>query len=287
MQHETMSLVVQNTAFQLITPADNPYAQKFKRVYQERPGYEYEAVLSALLKKVLLATPNPVYFDLGAFIGYFSFFPAKLLGKEHTVYAFESNPEHVELLKQGIALNGLSNVEIIHAALSDQVETLRIINNSVSAIGNEGGLEIESETLDGVCDRLQLKPTVIKMDIHGFEGKVLKGMQRILSSSLEYLFLELHPNVYLEKFTPGFTRGMILDQLEAAGFHNYYVAGHRYSWSDGMQRFFDTGRFAYQQLTRENRGQLLFDRHNQIFILAAKSFLPDLVGPSIIDPSTE
>lgn len=287
MQHESMNLVVQDIPIQLITPADNPYAQKFKRVYQERPGYEYEAVLSALLKKVLLAQPDPIYFDLGAFIGYFSFFPAKLLGPAHTVYAFESNPEHVELLKQGRECNQLVNLEIIHAALSDQVETLRIINNSVSAVGNQGGLEIESETLDALCARLQLRPTVIKMDIHGFEGKVLKGMQSILADSLEYLFLELHPNVYLEKFTPGFTRGMILDQLEAAGFSNYYVAGHRYSWSDGMKRFFDTGRFAYQQLTRENRGQLLFDRHNQIFILAAKQPLSDLVGPSTIDPSTE
>ncbi|MGE3723985.1 MAG: FkbM family methyltransferase [Candidatus Sericytochromatia bacterium] len=287
MQHPTINLVVQDIPFQLVIPEDNAYAQKFKRVYQERPGYEYEAVLSALLKKVLLAQAQPVYFDLGAFIGYFSFFPAKLLDEKHTVYAFESNPEHIELLQQGLKLNGLNNLEIIHAALSDQVETLRVLNNSVSALGNEGGLEIQAQTLDSICERKELRPTVIKMDIHGFEGKVLKGMQRILVDSLEYLFLELHPNVYLEKFTPGITRGMILDQLEAAGFHNYYVAGHRYSWSDGMTRFFDTGHFAYHELTRENRGQLLFDRHNQIFILAAKSPLPDLVGPSTIDPSSE
>jgi len=283
----TMALEVQGQHFQVVTPDENPYVQKFKQVYRDRAGYEYEAVLSALLKIVLLEISEPVYFDLGAFIGYFTFWPAKLLGPNRKVYAIESNPEHIEILKQGLELNQLQNVEILHSALSDKVETLRILNNSVSAIGNPGGQEIQSESLDQLCQRLNLSPNVIKMDIHGFEGKVLQGMKTILQDSLEFLFLELHPNVYLEKFTPGITRGMILDQLEAAGFSNYYVAGHRYSWSDGMQRFFETGKFAYQAITPENRGLILFDRHNQILIVSSKRPLESLIGPSIIDPSTE
>lgn len=49
--------------------------------------------------------------------------------------------------------------------------------------------------------------------------------------------LELHKNAYLHKFAPDISRMQILDILEQAGFTNYYVADHRYTWSDGLKVF--------------------------------------------------
>jgi FkbM family methyltransferase len=279
-----MNLNVHGTAFRLIIPADNKSALNFKTVY-ERNG-NYEAVMVALLTRILDSLPEPVFVDLGAFIGYYTFYCSQLLRGKAYVHSVESNPEYVELLHRTAALNGLDNVEIIHAALSDQVEPVRIAGTSVSAVASEG-TPMQAVTFDAICRQKEFQPNVAKMDVHGFEGKILGGMEDVLRGSLRYLLLELHPNVYLERFTPGITRMQILNRLEAAGFRNYYLAGHRYTWSDGMRRYFETGSFAYQPLTRENRGMLLFDRHNHVLVVAAKHPLEDLVGPSVIDPSQE
>jgi FkbM family methyltransferase len=268
----------------LIIPEGDASAQRFQAVYQQNGNYE--AVMVALLTKILGSMNKPVFVDLGAFIGYYTFYCAKLLSGKARVFSVESNPEYVELLKRTLVLNGCDNVEIIHAALSSHSEPVRVSGTAVSVSAREG-LELMAETFDSVCHRLGFRPNVAKMDVHGFEGKILGGMQEILHDSLDHLWLELHPNVYLEKYTPGITRMQILDSLEAAGFANYYVAGHRYTWSDGMRRFFDTGRFAYQPLTRETRSMLLFDRHNHVFVLASKSPLEELIGPSVLDPSLE
>jgi FkbM family methyltransferase len=279
-----MNLEVQGITFQLLIPDDNSYAQIFQSYYQKNGNYE--AVMVALLTKILESLDKPVFVDLGAFIGYYTFYCARLLAGKARVYSVESNAEHIEILKRNMVLNGCDNIEIIHAALSSCSEPVKVSGNSVSTSADEG-VELMAETLDSVCHRIGFRPNVAKMDVHGFEGKILGGMTETLHNSLEYILLELHPNVYLEKYTPGITRMQILDSLEAAGFTNYYVAGHRYTWSDGMRRFFDTGQFAYQPLNRKTRGMLLFDRHNHIFVLACKPPLEKLIGPSVLDPSLE
>ena len=283
---DTLDLNIQGIASKLVIPEFSTPAQRLKEAHQQRPGYEYEAVMVALLSHILKSADKPVFADIGPFIGYYTVYAAKLLGERGRVLAFESNPDYVEVLNQNLELNGVT-ADVFHTVLSDQIEPLKIYGTSVSTQLDAQGDTLESTTLDAVCRSHQLAPTVAKMDVHGFEGKILGGMSEVLENSLEYLLMELHPNIYLEKFAPGITRMRILDMLEEAGFRNYYIAGHRYTWSDGMRRFFETGRFAYQPLTRENRGMLLFDRHNHVFVLSSKAPLEDLIGPSILDPSLE
>lgn len=284
---EILSLNIQGIPFQILIPDYSEDAQTFRRLHLERPNYEYEAVMTALLTRLLQSLPEePCFLDIGAFIGYFSLYTAKLL-PTIPVYAIESNPRHVKVLEQAKALNQLDNLKIISAVLSDRAEKLAIVENAVLLKTEDQDVIRESQTLDQLCQQLQLSPQIAKMDVHGFEGKILGGMTQTLRNSLQFLLLELHPNVYLEKYTPGITRMQILDLLEAAGFTLYYVAGHRYSWSDGLRQFFETGRFAYQPLTRETRGMLLFDRHGYVLVLASKAPLEPLLGRSILDPSLE
>lgn len=282
-REEILSLEVQGVAYRLLIGEANTSARNFQTVYQKNGNYE--AVMVALLTRILDALPEPVFVDLGAFIGYYTFYCAKRMPKR-TIYSVESNAEYVDVLRRTAELNGCGNVKILHAALSDRSEPVTIAGTSVTAGAGEGTV-MQSVTFDEVCRREGFQPNVAKMDVHGFEGKILGGMNEVLRGALRYLLLELHPNIYLEKYTPGITRMRILDQLEEAGFRLYYVAGHRYTWSDGMRRFFETGRFAYQPLTRANRGMLLFDRHNHVLVVACKSPLEELVGPSELDPSLE
>ncbi|MDP2325079.1 MAG: FkbM family methyltransferase, partial [Gammaproteobacteria bacterium] len=275
MNHESMSLAVQGVDFQLVIPTDSTNACHFRQVYQ-RNG-QYEAVMGAILARLLGAMNRPVFADLGAFIGYYTVYAAKLLGGRGEVFAVESNPAYVDTIKAALELNRIDNARVFHAALSDREEvlwaqgtTLHDGSKSRDAAfqatpehqtkrpsGTPGSeaepVPVHTITMDRFCAQQGLVPAIAKMDVHGTEGKILGGMGEILRGPLQFLLLELHQNVYLREYSPGISRMNILDTLDEAGFRCYLVAGHRYTWSDGLKVFMDTGHFAYQQLTRETR----------------------------------
>jgi FkbM family methyltransferase len=304
-----MSLRVQGADFSLIIPPDSPNAVHFRRVY-ERNG-QYEAVMSAVLARLLATMDRPVFADLGAFLGYYTVYAARLLAGRGQVFAVESNPRYAEIVRAALALNDIEGVSVLQAALSDRDETLwsqgttlhdgstredaiflatpeHAVIETKTIPGCEGeAVAVQAMTLDSLCKAHGLAPTIAKMDVHGTEGKIIRGMRQVLRGPLQCLLLELHQNVYLRKYAPDITRMAILDELEDAGFRNYYVAGHRYTYSDGLKLFLESGRFSYQPLTRETREMLLFDRSTQVFVLSVKFPLESVLGPSAFDPGLE
>ena len=57
--------------------------------------------------------------DVGASIGIYTIFFAKMVGEKGKVYAFEPEPNNFELLKKNIAINGFKNVILENKAVSD------------------------------------------------------------------------------------------------------------------------------------------------------------------------
>lgn len=306
MNLQPMDLAVSGTEFKLMIPPESVNAAHFREVFQ-RNG-QYEAVMTAVLMRLLASMDRPVFADLGAFIGYYTAYVAKLLGDRGEVISVESNPNYAEVLRAMVALNGFRNVRVFEAALSDRDETLYAQGTTLhggdqdrdagfrlmpehqttrpaGVPGYDGvPVAIVAKTFDALSAAEGLAPNIAKMDVHGTEGKILGGMQNLLRHSLQYLLLELHQNVYLRQYSPGHSRISILDRLAEAGFRLYYVAGHRYTWSDGLRVFLESGTVAYRELTRETREQLLFDRHGDIFVLAAKRPIEPLLGASANDP---
>lgn len=309
MNHESMDLSVQGVDFQLVIQEDSINACHFRKVYQ-RNG-QYEAVMGAILARLLGAVDRPVFADLGAFIGYYTVYAAKLLAGRGEVFAVESNPAYVDIVRAALKLNRIDNARVFHAALSEREETLWAQgttlhdgsrerddpfkaapeHRTIRPAGTPGSeaepVPVQTTTLDRLCAQEGLAPVIAKMDVHGTEGKILGGMKQILRGPLQFLLLELHQNVYLRQYSPGISRMLILDLLEEAGFRCHVVAGHRYTWSDGLKLFMDSGRFAYQALTRETRNLLLFDRHCELFVLAAKPAIEPILGPAVLDPGLE
>ncbi len=295
-----MKLDVHGTAFELLIPEDSEQARSFKAVF-ERNG-QYEAVMSALLARMLARLEAPVFGDLGAFIGYYTAYAGRLLAGRGRVLAVESNPRYAELLKAMVRSNGLDNTEVFHAALSDRSEILwaegttlhdgsgrnevvfATLPEHVSSRGGRiPGVEGEAEavattTLDDLCARAGIAPTIAKMDVHGTEGRVLGGMRRLLAGPLDCLLLELHSNAYLRKYSPGCDREAILDLLDAAGLAVSLVAGHRYTWSDGLLAFRETGRFSWRPVNSATRDLLLFDRTSDVLIVATRRPLAEMIG---------
>jgi FkbM family methyltransferase len=140
--------------------------------------------------------PGDVYFDVGANIGLFTLIASSRVAGSGMVCAFEPAQICVGRLKENISLNGIENVTVVEAALSDKVErTCMLVPTdgcdawSSLAEPTWGSSiqvqDVHTTTLDQFI--LQLdggRPRMIKLDVEGWEQKVLDGGQRLLASDM-------------------------------------------------------------------------------------------------------
>lgn len=223
-------------------------------------------------------------------MGYFACYVSSFLSDCEDVYAVESNPRFCDAIHHSIRLNGFSKLKVYNAVLSDRFEAASIEDTAViprsSAHTNTRKNIVQTIPLDDLCQRERISPNIVKIDVHGAEGKVLMGMQRLLRDILQFVILELHPADWLEKYSVGVSRAELLALLEQCGFNNFYVAGHRYKRSDGLRHYLETGTFSYVPLSSETKDLLLFDRNIDILVLSSKMpNIESILGRSATDPS--
>src|SRR5262249_17062185 len=135
-----------------------------------------------------LVGPGCMFFDIGANFGYYSLTLAKVLERRCQIHAFEPTPATNERLRRHIEWNGMSEVIQAHPmAVSDVPGTVTLIqrsdNSGASRLGTDAtGIPVEVTPLDAFCsshgiDRLD----AVKVDVEGYEGRVLKGGRETLS----------------------------------------------------------------------------------------------------------
>jgi FkbM family methyltransferase len=132
--------------------------------------------------------PGEVLYDIGANVGGYSLIA---LARGATVVAFEPHHENFRELCRNIGLNQLeANATLVPVALSDQRGALR--NPTFSGAAGQsmtleeagsGPVSIIADRLDDLRQDYQLPaPNHIKIDVDGFELKVLKGAQETFAS---------------------------------------------------------------------------------------------------------
>lgn len=142
--------------------------------------------------------------DVGAHVGQDSLIMAALCGPDGEVTAFEPNREAREIFLRNVSLNPkVKSPKLIAAAVSNQDgkailfnETGRSANSSLTPSGNRasGGYEVETVQLD---TWMPAPPDLVKIDVEGFEIRVLEGASRLLDSPAIVL-CELHPYAWSE-----------------------------------------------------------------------------------------
>ena len=143
----------------------------------------YEPMMLACLTRLLQRTATPRFMDIGAFLGYYACYASALLCDQQEVHAIESNPLFADAIHKSARVNGFTQLRVFQAALSDQVERVNIDGVTVRHDATSRGTTI---TLDDLCDREHLRPTIIKMDVHGAEGKIVLGMRNTLAEVSTY-----------------------------------------------------------------------------------------------------
>jgi FkbM family methyltransferase len=181
------------------------------RRYWLRPPLQFEDVALGGLRRLI--RPDDVVYDVGANLGLFTRFFVQAFGASRVV-AFEPMRGNLPDLHANIALGGIADrVRVFPVALADHeadelLQTDDVASGSAVLDSVTHGdacetrrnyrLPPRTETvrvvpLDALVDREGLPPpNVMKIDVEGAEGMVLRGAARTIERHRPRLFVELH-----------------------------------------------------------------------------------------------
>jgi FkbM family methyltransferase len=149
--------------------------------------------------------PSQVIVDAGANLGTFTVPFAKTVGELGKVISFEPQPVIYGCLKETVALNQLTNVELHHCCVGNGDYELEIAEPDYSQPGNFSGVPFKEEgftevkfspnrirtqcvTLDGVLKDSRFD--FLKIDVEGMELEVLQGAEKSIASRKPVIYLE-------------------------------------------------------------------------------------------------
>lgn len=162
-------------------------------------GIYYDRTVPMLIDRVL--SGGGTFIDVGANRGLHSLYAGRVLGSRGHVYSFEPNPETFEVLKAHLTMNQVRNCTPINIGISDTDAELKLNlfndghSGTCSFVASRQVVEAVSvpvRPLDEVLDATTLAgPLLIKIDVEGFEHRVLKGMKRFLARTDATVICEL------------------------------------------------------------------------------------------------
>ena len=261
-------------------------------------GKVYELAVTVCLNSILKKEEKPIFADIGAFVGHYACYVSKFLKYDLPVYALESNKDFCNDMEKSASLSSIKNIEIINAVLSDKKENLFVYDvgvvNPKDILNNQNdeaqylekvskfGKQLETTTLDTVFKEKKHVPNILKMDVHGAEGKILNGSEELLNNNIKYLLMELHTENDLKKFSPGFSKSKIIKNLIDHDFNCYLISPHSdgfrnlYSPNDNTQDLYlkNVNKLRYLKIEKDVAESVLYDRNfSDIFVLALKNDL--------------
>lgn len=151
-------------------------------------GRYYDLNLQLAMNQVL--KPGDRFVDVGANIGMISLHGAALVTDSGRVDSFEPNPECCTRIKEVLELNNIEHVHLHQAGLSEQPETLTL--SIITDHCGMGTLASPRDTDEEMVSKIFEVPVVvgddilmqnsmpvkfIKIDVEGFELRVLKGLK--------------------------------------------------------------------------------------------------------------
>jgi len=153
-----------------------------------------------------LIKPGMVVYDIGANIGVITLNIAKRIQQRGKVFSFEPGPHNFKCAKANIDLNDFSNITLLNLGLGDEKTNAFLYNVNPnnrgmqrllqSHPGNEfEKIQVQIDTLDNTAQTFSMPaPALIKIDVEGFELKVLKGATHIIDEYKPLLFIEVDDN---------------------------------------------------------------------------------------------
>lgn len=197
----------------LLAPVEplQAYQHCLQPLSQQKLNYAIETHCSDWLRSHL--QPGDTVLDIGAAFGVITLPLADAVGQAGHVYAFEPAHRTQKLLEKILELNGMTNVTLVPAAISDRMGSAEFIEYTpdnelswapdTSSLMSEAGPQldkhlrysVEVTTIDEFVSALGIQPKAIKMDIEGFELYALQGGKITLEKYSPYLCVDIHKDV--------------------------------------------------------------------------------------------
>lgn len=235
----------------LAIPGHHPIA--FAPIPTHHTGtHFYEETTTLVLNYLLRNTGAERFFDIGAAEGYFSRVAASLQHRPPQVDAFEMRPGEVEHMQDVLEGDAFADRIALHqVAVSDEDTDGALVWMARSLLFEERPARDEYQeawwrrlkfwlrndrtrglsavasdltSIDGFVKRSGRSPDIVKMDVEGYEGRVLLGARETLRESRPYILLELHADTK-QRF--GMRRQEIVQTIFDAGYGALYFTDHR------------------------------------------------------------
>jgi FkbM family methyltransferase len=197
-----------------------------KLIFVFREDYEAElAFLDCAL------SPGKTFVDVGANLGIYALVASKIVGPSGRVIAFEPSQQSFLLLKENVALNSFSNVQIYPAAVSDRTGQAFLYHGAdpgQNSLGKDPGLkssgeEVATQSLDNALDQASVECVdLIKMDVEGAEELVVRGANKVVSSYKPTIIFEVNQEAAARL---GLSPRGAWDLLQSLGYKFFNVRG--------------------------------------------------------------
>jgi FkbM family methyltransferase len=158
----------------------------------------YEPEVSTFLAERLRSAR--VFFDVGAYTGYYTRIALNLMGAESRIVAFEPDPEAAARLRRTLGDARLAVREQAvgredHDAVLQRRDGVvaRVRDESIAGTGHTKNIDIQVRSLDRLVQTGQAPtPDLLKIDVEGGELLVLEGMHRLLAQQRPAMAVECH-----------------------------------------------------------------------------------------------
>ena len=172
---------------------------------------EYEKTQLIFIKNVLKVDKFDFFFDIGAYIGFYSLSLCKLVDK---TVAFEPNFQSYQRLADNININNFK-VDLHNIGCSDSKKIIKLWytdknkrggssiyqseDNEIKKYDKKKLLfeEIKTDKLDNLYN-LKDKKIMFKIDVERHELNVLKGASNLISNNKCYMQIEIFPHLQEE-----------------------------------------------------------------------------------------
>lgn len=190
-----------SATFQLDGYSIEMYAKSAYEWMRIQSFHEDKHIISALKRNL---KPGGTFWDIGASIGLYSNFLAKVVGPTGTVISFEPEMRSRERLNENIKLNGNQQIKVCPVALGKEASTLQMVLAEDASAGNHRLVkeatasshiqEVQVYSADEYQSKNNLPiPQVVKIDVEGFEEDVIIGARNLLSHpDCKSIVIEVH-----------------------------------------------------------------------------------------------
>jgi FkbM family methyltransferase len=184
----------------------------------------YEAAMTGWIARHLASSPEGIFIDVGANMGWHAVQAARHPNVE-TVVAFEPDAFNAWLLDRNLSINHVDNVVVCACALGARSGIAKLHRYKPSNLGRHsliadygrGTKLVPVRDLDGALDNLHLgdrRIVALKIDVEGYEPAVIDGASRALIRA-DVVVLEYTPTLSRDG---GLSVDRMIDRLHRCGF---------------------------------------------------------------------